>query len=97
MCPLVRNDMLKTGTWQRLQGRGCVGCTEGGVCGCGFAPGERSHRNDQGYFYDWEKFSDVKELNEKLKVHLAWSNRKPMRTLGGKSPLELLQEKLATA
>lgn len=58
---------------------------------------ERSHRNDQRYFYDWEKFSDVEELNEKLKVHLAWSNRKPMRTLGGKSPLELLKKKLAAA
>lgn len=58
---------------------------------------ERSHRNDQRYFYDWEKFSDVKELNEKLKKHLAWSNRKPMRTLGGRSPLELLREKLAAA
>ena len=58
---------------------------------------ERSHRNDQRYFYDWEKFSDVKELNRKLAVHLDWSNRKPMRTLGGKSPLELLQEKLAAA
>ena len=40
---------------------------------------ERSHRNNQRYFYDWEKFSGVEELNEKLKVHLAWSNRKPMR------------------
>lgn len=58
---------------------------------------ERRHRNDQRYFYDWEKFSDMKELNEKLKVHLAWGNRKPMRTLGGKSPLELLKEKLAAA
>ena len=58
---------------------------------------ERSHRNDQRYFYDWEKFSDVEELNRKLKAHLEWSNRKPMRTLGGKSPLELLREKLATA
>lgn len=58
---------------------------------------ERSHRNDQRYFYDWEKFSDVKKLNEKLKVHLAWSNRKPMRTLNGKRPLELLREKLAAA
>ena len=56
---------------------------------------ERSHRNDQRYFYDWEKFADVKELNDKLKMHLAWSNQKPMRTLEGKSPLELLQEKLA--
>ena len=56
---------------------------------------ERSHRNDQRYFYDWEKFADVKELNDKLKMPLAWSNQKPMRTLDGKSPLELLQEKLA--
>ena len=56
---------------------------------------ERSHRNDQRYFYDWEKFADVKELNDKLKMHLAWSNQKPMRTLEGKSPLEFLQEKLA--
>ena len=58
---------------------------------------ERSHRNDQRYFYNWEKFSDVEELNRKLKAHLTWSNRKPMRTLGGKSPLELLREKLAAA
>lgn len=55
---------------------------------------ERSHRNDQRYFYDWEKFSSVEELNQKLKVHLSWSNRKPMRTLGNKSPLQILHEKL---
>jgi transposase InsO family protein len=54
---------------------------------------ERSHRNDQRYFYDWEKFSDVKQLNEKLRGHLAWSNRKPMRTLGGLSPLQVLEKK----
>ncbi len=58
---------------------------------------ERSHRNDQRYFYDWEKFSDVRELNEKLMEHLVWSNRKPMRTLDNKSPLQLLQEKLTMA
>lgn len=58
---------------------------------------ERSHRNDQRYFYDWEKFSDAEQLNEKLAEHLAWSNRKPMRTLGDRSPLQLLQEKLVTA
>ena len=56
---------------------------------------ERSHRNDQRYFYDWEKFGDVKELNEKLIKQLKWSNNKVMRTLGGKSPLRLLKEKLA--
>lgn len=58
---------------------------------------ERSHRNDQRYFYDWEKFVSVDDLNSKLKEHLYWSNRKPMRTLGGKSPVELLREKLAAA
>jgi len=55
---------------------------------------ERSHRNDQRYFYDWERFGSVEELNQKLKAHLYWSNRKTMRTLGGKSPLQLLKEKL---
>lgn len=58
---------------------------------------ERSHRNDQRYFYNWEKFGSVDELNEKLREHLRWSNRKPMRTLDGKSPLTLLKEKLAVA
>lgn len=58
---------------------------------------ERSHRHDQRYFYDWEKFSSVDDLNRKLSKHLAWSNRKVMRTLGNKSPIELLREKLAAA
>lgn len=58
---------------------------------------ERSHRNDQRYFYDWEKFTSVDDLNSKLRQHLYWSNRKPMRTLDNKSPLELLREKLAAA
>ena len=58
---------------------------------------ERSHRNDQRYFYDWEKFGSVEELNEKLREHLHWSNRKTMRTLGRKSSLTLLKEKLAVA
>lgn len=56
---------------------------------------ERSHRNDQRYFYDWEKFHSVEELNEKLREHLKWSNNKTMRTLGRKSPVQLLKEKLA--
>lgn len=55
---------------------------------------ERSHRNDQRYFYDWEKFRSIDELNEKLKIHLKWSNNKTMRTLGRKSPVQLLEEKL---
>lgn len=55
---------------------------------------ERSHRNDQRYFYDWETFRTTEELNEKLKEHLIWSNNKTMRTLGRKSPMQLLKEKL---
>lgn len=57
---------------------------------------ERSHRNDQRYFYNWEKFASVDELNEKLREHLYWSNRKTMRTLGRKSALTLLKEKSAS-
>lgn len=57
---------------------------------------ERSHRNDQRYFYDWETFRSVEELNAKLKKHLIWSNNKSMRTLGRKSPVQLLKEKQAT-
>lgn len=57
---------------------------------------ERSHRNDQRYFYDWETFRSVEELNEKLEKHLIWSNNKTLRTLGRKSPIQLLAEKLAT-
>lgn len=51
---------------------------------------ERSHRNDQRYFYDWEKFASVNELNQKLRSHLSWSNSKAMRTLQWQSPLERL-------
>ena len=56
---------------------------------------ERSHRNDQRYFYDWETFRSVEDLNQKLAQHLIWSNNKPMRTLKDKSPRELLTEKLS--
>lgn len=56
---------------------------------------ERSHRNDQRYFYDWEKFRSVEDLNEKLKAHLEWSNNKTMRTLDRKTPAELLKERLS--
>ena len=54
---------------------------------------ERSHRNDQRYFYNWETFRSVEDLNRKLAEHLIWSNNKPMRTLDNKSPLEMLTEK----
>ena len=56
---------------------------------------ERSHRNDQRYFYDWETFRSAEDLNQKLAQHLIWSNNKPIRTLKNKSPSELLAEKLA--
>ena len=39
-----------------------------------------------------ETLCSVDELNEKMREHLCWSNRKTMRTLGRKSPLELLKE-----
>lgn len=55
---------------------------------------ERSHRNDQRYFYDWETFRTVEEAREKLKQHLIWSNNKPMRTLGNRTPMEFLMEKM---
>lgn len=55
---------------------------------------ERSHRNDQRYFYEWETFRSVEDLNNKLAKHLIWSNSKTMRTLGRKSPVQLLKEKL---
>ena len=56
---------------------------------------ERRHWNDQRFFYDWETFRSVEELNEKLAKHLVWSNNKTMRTLGRKSPVQLLREKLS--
>lgn len=55
------------------------------------------NRNDQRYFYDWECFHSVDELNKKLKVHLKWSNNKTMRVLERESPLQLCKEKLKRA
>lgn len=55
---------------------------------------ERSHRNNQRYFYDWETFKNIEDLNRKTEKHLVWSNNKIMRTLGNKSPKQLLTEKL---
>lgn len=53
---------------------------------------ERSHRNDQRYFYDYETFRSVEELNQKLSEHLKWSNHKRMRVLGRKSPAQKLAD-----
>ena len=55
---------------------------------------ERSHRSDQRYFYNWETFRDLDEINSKLAEHLKWSNNKPMGVLNGKSPAEMLKIKL---
>jgi transposase InsO family protein len=55
---------------------------------------ERSHRNDQRYFYDWEKFRSLKDLNAKLVNHMAWSNHRRMRTLGWISPAKRLNQLL---
>ncbi len=49
---------------------------------------ERSHRNDQRYFYDWEHFWSLDDFNRKLAVHLEWSNNRPMRTLKWESPAQ---------
>lgn len=57
---------------------------------------ERSHRCDQRYFYDWEKFSSVEELNRKLETHLAWYNSRPMRSLAWHTPLQRLNSCLGS-
>jgi transposase InsO family protein len=51
---------------------------------------ERSHRSDQRYFYDWEKFGSLEDLNEKLAHHLDWFNNRPMAVLGFQSPAQRL-------
>lgn len=53
---------------------------------------ERSHRMDQRYFYEYEHFRGMDELNDKLAEHLKWTNSKPMRIFKGKSPNEKLME-----
>lgn len=49
---------------------------------------ERSHRMDQRYFYEWEYFRSMDDFNAQLAQHLDWTNNKPMRIFGGKSPQE---------
>jgi len=51
---------------------------------------ERSHRTDQRYFYEWEKFDSVEELNKKLAIHLHWYNNRRMAVLGFQSPAQRL-------
>jgi transposase InsO family protein len=56
---------------------------------------ERSHRSDQRYFYDWETFRGVEELNLKLAKHLEWSNKRRMRTMGWISPTKRREQLMA--
>jgi transposase InsO family protein len=56
---------------------------------------ERSHRSDQRYFYDWETFRGVEELNLKLAKHLEWSNNRRMRTMGWISPTKRREQLMA--
>ena len=51
---------------------------------------ERSHRTDQRYFYDWEKFDSVDEFNKKLAVHLDWYTKRRMAVLDFQSPAQCL-------
>jgi transposase InsO family protein len=53
---------------------------------------ERSHRMDQRYFYEYEHFRSMDDFNEQLAEHLTWTNSKPMRIFGGKSPQTKLDE-----
>ena len=55
---------------------------------------ERSHRMDQRYFYEWETFRDINDLNKKLSINLEWTNTKPMRIFKGKSPKQKLHDYL---
>ena len=53
---------------------------------------ERSHRNDQRYFYEWEHFWSLEDFNQKLAEHLEWSNHRPMRTMNWLSPAQELAQ-----
>lgn len=50
---------------------------------------KRSHGNGWKCFYDCERFSDVENLNRKLKKHPAWNSNKPMKPLSAKSPVQM--------
>lgn len=56
---------------------------------------ERSHRTDQRYFYNWERFGGIDEFNIKLAKHLDWYNHRRMAVLGFISPSGCLEQKLS--
>jgi hypothetical protein len=58
---------------------------------------ERSHCTDQKWFYNWETFENIQELNVKLEKHLRWYNNRPLITLGELSPRQRLAAKIKNA
>ena len=57
---------------------------------------ERSHRNDNEYFYATHKFYSFEDFKKQLAVHSRRYNNFPMRPLGWKSPREVLYHFLTT-
>lgn len=53
---------------------------------------ERSHRNDQRYFYERKHFWSLENFNQKLAEHLERSNHRPMRTMNWPSPAQKLTQ-----
>jgi transposase len=51
---------------------------------------ERSHREDQKRFYDTHSFYSLEDYKKQLEQHLKYTNNRPMRPLGYKSPVEYL-------
>jgi transposase InsO family protein len=56
---------------------------------------ERSHRNDQQRFYNFNMFTSFEDLVAKMKAYLVRSNNIPSRALGWKSPNQKRAELLA--
>ena len=58
---------------------------------------ERSHRNDQERFYNFQKFYSFDDLQVQMRRYLRRSNRIPMAVLGWKSPEQQQKELLQCA
>lgn len=56
---------------------------------------ERSHREDQKRFYDVRRFYSLQDFRLQLEKHLKYTNNRPMRPLGYKSPIEYLNSNSA--
>ncbi len=58
---------------------------------------ERSHRTDNLEFYPLRTYTDDVDLNQKLRVGEDYYNfNRPHSSLAGKTPYEVLKEKLST-